>query len=991
LQLNYSPKLIPVDQKLIVTITEHRSFGYLLYPYIVEREENDSFLRIVHRVREHHLKKDDYNYSTIESQIVRLAERYSDENLLKKFIPKGTMSDFSRIVKTDDFNIKIKPYIQERLIKCLDLVKGSSIPVYLKKAKYSNLYEEDRIEICSEDTGAVFNFHRTEVDTRYFLTIRHGEEQLLLLHKSIVILVNEPCRILCQNKLYFFNDISGNKLVPFHDKEYISIPRKVEEKYFSTFIMNAVANQEVNYSGFTIIESAPQKSAIISLEIDVLSEPVFMLSFKYDDQVISARNEEKRVVGLVEEGDEFIFKRLSRDFNWENTLLHILNKLGLVGPKYALKLPKELLDNQLNPIYPAVKWLSDNQTELAGDGFTIVQKQLDQNYFIGKQELEIMVRDAHDWFDIYAMVRFGEFTFPFVRLRKNILGGIREFKLPNGKIAILPEEWFARFREIMSFGKADEQRIRLKPGYFMLLMESGLEIDPELRKKVDEMSSTSLSGQSLPEGLHATLRNYQKEGYDWMYHLYSYGLGGCLADDMGLGKTLQSLTLLLKLKRKSSNQLFFDNDGTGQLSLFGNELQPVEERQPATLIILPVSLVHNWENEIRKFASSLKVFCYTGARRKENSRLSGIIDYYDIILTTYGTARNDADILSEHEFFYIILDEGQNIKNPESKTYHAITRLRSKYRLILTGTPIENSLSDLWAQINFLNRGHLGSLTFFKQQFLVPIEQNQDEEMSKKLHQLIRPFILRRTKEQVAKDLPPLTEETLNIEMTPEQKVFYETEKSAVRNLLLENLREEGIKKSAFVVLQALTRLRQIAIHPRLIDPDSEIESGKFNEMLDMMKILVAENHKILVFSSFVKHLNLLSEEFQKMSWGYSMLIGKTTDRKSVIDDFQSNPGKNIFLISLKAGGVGLNLTSADYIFIVDPWWNPAAEMQAVSRAHRIGQDKKVFVYRFISEETIEEKIQILKEKKSALAAEFINKENPLNYITKEDVIQLLD
>ncbi len=272
-----------------------------------------------------------------------------------------------------------------------------------------------------------------------------------------------------------------------------------------------------------------------------------------------------------------------------------------------------------------------------------------------------------------------------------------------------------------------------------------------------------------------------------------------------------------------------------------------------------------------------------------------------------------------------------------------------------------------------------------------PIEKEHKQDASARLNQLIGPFILRRTKEQVAADLPPVMEEMLTIEMTPGQLELYESEKSSVRNYLLNNMDDLGPRNTAFVVLQALTRLRQIAIHPCLVNPGSGLESGKFNEILSMLEILVAENHKILIFSSFVKHLNLLDEACQRMNWGYCRLTGHTTDRKSVIEEFQSKSDKNIFLISLKAGGVGLNLTAADYIFITDPWWNPAAEMQAISRAHRIGQDKKVFVYRFISEKSIEEKIQLLQGKKAALASEFINRNDPFAILGKEEMIQLFE
>jgi len=460
---------------------------------------------------------------------------------------------------------------------------------------------------------------------------------------------------------------------------------------------------------------------------------------------------------------------------------------------------------------------------------------------------------------------------------------------------------------------------------------------------------------------------------------------------MGLGKTIQALTLLLRLKREEQLVPVFQHKKSGQLSLFVAEEPAEAQLQSATLIVLPVSLVHNWEKEIQKFAPALKVYVYSGARRREKGSLNDIINNYDIILTTYGTVRNDVEELSQYEFFFLILDESQYIKNSESKTYKTITGIRSQHRIVLTGTPIENSLSDLWAQMNFLNRGLLGSKNYFKQEFLLPIERDKSTDASEKLQKLIQPFILRRTKEQVAKDLPSLTQETIVVEMTPEQSEFYETEKSAVRNVLLQNLQEDGLQKSTFFVLQALTRLRQIAIHPRLLDHESACESGKFNDIIAMIGILVAENHKILVFSSFVKHLNLLADEFKKEKWNYSLLTGQTTDRKQVIEEFQENPEKKIFLISLKAGGVGLNLTAADYIFITDPWWNPAAEMQAISRAHRIGQDKKVFVYRFISENSIEEKIQKLQDKKSKLANEFVNSNDPFRDISKDEVLDLFE
>jgi len=977
-----------VEQKFIVAVSEHRLFGFLILPYFAEEGLDGKYLSISKRVRVYDLAEGNFTFSSAQTQLVRLTEKYADENLAKKYNKKGTLNDFYKNIKSEEFNKKLIPYIEEIMVKSLDLLKTASIPVYFKRAKYNNIYEDDLIELCYEDTSAVFNFHRLENETRYFLTIRNGNEQLSLLHRNIILLVNEPCRILYQNKLYFFEDISGSKLQPFFEKEYIRIPRKVEEKYYGSFILNAVRSQEINYSGFEIIDLPGRKEAILSLETDLSGYPLFIPVFKYNDRSIPAGDEGKKIAAFEVVNGNYVCRRYEKDLLWEIGVIKALRNLGLEGETPNFKIP-DPPDDYLQALYEAIAWLRKHEKDLIEIGISVSQEKLDHTYFTGSQVLDINIAQTHDWFDVYATVTFGEFSFPFVRLRKNILGQIREFKLPDGRIAILPLEWFARYQSVFSFGKSSEQGIRLQNYHFMLMED--LVHDPEVHitEKLTELVKSVIVPQEKPEGLCASLRNYQQEGFNWMYHLYSNNLGGCLADDMGLGKTIQALTLLLKLKRKGSFQPHFQHQESGQLSLFVTEESSSENWQPASLIVLPVSLVHNWEKEIRKFAPSLKTYVYSGARRREKSDLSDIIANFDIILTTYGTVRNDADDVSKYEFFYLILDESQTIKNSESKTYKTITSIRSQHRIVLTGTPIENSLSDLWAQMNFLNRGLLGSKNYFKQEFILPIEKDNLPSASERLQKLIHPFMLRRTKEEVAKDLPSLTEETIVVEMTPEQAEFYETEKSAVRNVLLDNFTEDKLHKSTFFVLQALTRLRQIAIHPKLVDLNSPFESGKFNDIMSMLSILVAEKHKILVFSSFVKHLELFVREFAKEQWNYSLLTGKTTDRKRVIDEFQEDPEKKIFLISLKAGGVGLNLTAADYIFITDPWWNPAAEMQAISRAHRIGQDKKVFVYRFISENSIEEKIQQLQEKKSKLASDFINSNDPFMDISKDDVLEL--
>ncbi len=976
-----------MNTKFIIAVTEHHSFGHLLLPYLVTQSDDTPYLSLDQKLHIYDLNDTQYKFSPVELQIIKLANKYSDENLARKFNKKGTLNDFYKNIKDEEFNRRIIPFIEEIIVQCLDLLKGSTIPVYYKKARYTNLYDEDLLELCYENTGTVFNFHRMENETHYFLTIRHGDKQLSLLHRNIIVLANEPCRILYQNRLYYFDDISASKLIPFREKEYITVPRSLEDKYFSTFVLNALKIQQINYSGFEIINVNPEKKCFLSPEIDIAGAPVFILGFLYNNEPIKEKDKGNKIVHLEKKGDNYIFNCYDRDQIWEEEIIHLLEGFGLVPFNNAFKLADDAEPDPENSLYRLIEWLSRYSKNLSDAGIRISQEHLDNYYYTGSQELDLKISHSNDWFDIQAIVQFGEFSLPFTKFRKNILNGIREYKLPDGEIAILPKEWFTRYQDIFSFAKTEETTLKLHDFHFTLISGIGIEPDKDVRDKIKSLGEQNLQNPALPPDLHASLRHYQQEGYTWLYNLYINGLGGCLADDMGLGKTVQTLTLLLKLKRTEPDNPYFKNNKIGQLSLFANDNIPL---QPASLIVVPVSLIHNWEKEIQKFTPSLKAFVYRGVRREKNT-FDDIIFNYDIILTTYGTARNDAAILSQYQFFFLILDESQYIKNAGSKTYQSITGLHSKYRLVLTGTPIENSLSDLWSQMNFLNRGLLGSLNFFKSQYISPIERDKNPVVSARLQTLIRPFILRRTKEEVAKDLPSLTEESFVIEMLQEQNELYEAEKSAVRNLLLSNLDKRGVEKSAIIVIRALTRLRQIAIHPQMIFPGSPVESGKFNEILSMLRILVAENHKILVFSSFVKHLNLLIRDLEKQGWNYSLLTGRTVDRKTVIEEFQNDPDKNIFLISLKAGGVGLNLTAADYIFITDPWWNPAAEMQAVSRAHRIGQDKKVFVYRFISENTVEEKIQKLQEKKMALADEFVNSNDPFRGWSKEEILYLFE
>lgn len=979
---------IKLAQEFIIAITEHRALGNIFVPLLIEKERSYYVVKKV--VKPHDLKSGDLVLTDSELELLKLIENYSDETLMKKFTKKIDKPNFFQNMDDELFQNHISPYIDKYIYKCVLILMKGHTKLFYKQAKYANLYDEDEIKINQTFSDSVFYFHRNENGTRYKLGLSHEGQRIDLLHKTIRMVCTQPCCFVYLNQLFVFTKLSGKKLIPFVTKDSVWIPKHSEEKYFQSFILNAIKESEVKASGFDVIESNPPRKTIISLEQDLSLRPILIVKFRYENNLYLADAVSNVFVSLEQKQGNYTFKKFVRDRVWETEQLGLLKKLGL---KYKNGFWNSDGDNQNHEeenYYEGIQWISKNREELENLGFIIQQNKLNKRFFTGSQILDIQVKSDEDWFDIFAIVKFGTFQIPFIRLRKHILNGIREFELPSGEIAILPLEWFSTYREIFPFAKTDGNILKLRKHHFQLLQDKVKGIDQHYFRKLEQINSSFDNPVEIPLNIKADLRKYQKDGFSWMYHLYENQLGGCLADDMGLGKTVQTLTLLLKIKKKKTLSLLPET-GSGnqqQFSLFDTIEKPVDI-QPASLIVMPTSLIHNWENEIRKFAPSLKVYKHVGGLRNKSNKMTSAILYYDVILTTYGTLRNDYELLSSHDFYYLILDESQNIKNSSSKTYKSIIEIRSKHKLVITGTPIENSLSDLWSQLNFLNKGLLGSLPYFKREFITPIEKKNDEEQQAKLQKLIRPFVLRRTKEEVARDLPAMTEQIRFCEMTENQREIYDTEKSSIRNAILKNIESNGIKKSALVMLQGLTKLRQLANHPSLVTKENNPDSGKFNEIYRCLKNLLAENHKVLIFSSFVKHLELLQTKIESENWKYSLLTGKTINRQEVIRQFQEDPKNHIFLISLKAGGVGLNLTSADYVFIIDPWWNPAAEIQAINRAHRIGQDKKVFVYRFITEDSIEEKIQALKSKKSALAEKFIGSNNPLGVITETEILSL--
>lgn len=982
-----------MNEKLIVTLTEHAVWGPILQPVLV-KEELSGALTILEIVSS---KSTFFVYlNKSEQEIVILAEKVSDKTLMKNYSKEKNLAVFHNKVSPDTIDRYIRPIIEGFHRKTVSVLQSSQLELYFRNAiKTRVLYDVDRIIVPPNLSQVVFNFQKdNDNGLRYFISLKSNNEEFDLYSKSYYGLCNEPAVLVINHKLHTFNDIDIKKLIPFFTKRNILVPLTAEKTYIKKFIKSCVEKYEVNASGIEIREVCPIKKAILSLNSDWNMVPVLHLNFKYDDKVFPVDSPNKKNVFVNEQNGNSTLTWFYPDKIWENEMTSILLDAGLV--KSGINHFSIRANNEQNvdseDIASMVEWLSLHNEILKG--FEFSQSLPEKTYFIGEISVNTDIDTKQDWFDIHVMAVFGDFKIPFARFRNHILNNIREYILPDDTIAILPLEWFTNYYELMLFSKKTDDKIRLKRHHFGIvnLLQGKKRIEFEDFVYNNEFPA-------VPQGIKAELRNYQHKGFAWLVHLYEHHFGGCLADDMGLGKTLQTITLLQYVSNVNKKQLAETLPNTkkksivdsAQLSIFDTTEEPEIITLPS-LIVMPTSLIHNWQNELKKFAPSLKVFIYSGVKRLKSNDIFKVFGFYDVILTTYGTLRNDIDILQHCQFHHLILDESQYIKNPDSMAYKSVKQIHSLHKLALTGTPVENSLTDLWAQLNIVNEGLLGTQNSFRNAYLNPILKN-NKAKEEALLRIIQPFILRRTKDEVAPELPPLSQETVYCDMSEEQQTAYNEEKNKLRSSLLKNDMNFDHQQMAFLTLQGLSRLRLLANHPVLMDNEYAGDSGKFEQIIMRFETLKSENHKVLIFSSFVKHLRLLADYFEKENWKYAWLSGSTpaASRQTEIEKFKNDAEMNCFFISLKAGGVGLNLTAADYVFIIDPWWNPASEMQALSRSHRIGQEKNVMVYRFISSDTIEEKIRNLQESKSKLAETFITSSNPLKDLNKDEMVELID
>jgi superfamily II DNA or RNA helicase len=586
-------------------------------------------------------------------------------------------------------------------------------------------------------------------------------------------------------------------------------------------------------------------------------------------------------------------------------------------------------------------------------------------------EFEFKVGSGVDWFDLQGSLQFETTSASLPRLLEAVRRGDGVIKLDDGSFGLLPEEWLKKYGALAGLGVAEGDSLRFKRnqvGFLDALLAAQPQVSVDAAFTQARQTLQSFSGvQALdpPKGFKGELRPYQRDGLGWLQFLRTFGFGGCLADDMGLGKTVQVLAML-EARR---------------------QLRVKDKRIGPSLAVVPKSLVFNWQQEAARFAPQLRVLDHTGATRVKGTQ--HFIEY-DLLLTTYGTLRNDAEDFKDVRFDYVILDEAQAIKNAKSESAKAARLLQADHRLALSGTPIENHLGELWSLVEFLNPGMLGAASIF--QNATGATRTIDEDTRSMLSQALRPFFLRRTKTQVLKDLPPKVEQTLYCELDVKQRKLYDELRHHYRNTLLERVDKLGIGRAKIQILEALLRLRQAAIHPGLIDSKRVRESSaKLDLLLPQLQEAIDEGHKTLVFSQFTGMLAILRDRLDRDGVTYEYLDGKTRDREARVTRFQTDPGCKLFLISLKAGGTGLNLTAAQYVFLLDPWWNPAVEAQAIDRAHRIGQPERVFAYRLIARDTIEEKVLQLQNSKRELADAILGAgDSVLRALGKEDLEMLL-
>jgi hypothetical protein len=689
------------------------------------------------------------------------------------------------------------------------------------------------------------------------------------------------------------------------------------------------------------------------------------LSFDYEGHIIAYEDSGRGI--LIAEPRRFML----RDFDVEHQAYETVRSLGFREIQCYDGLRRDVASRNLPR---AVRELLPKGWHVDAEG----------KVYRRPGAFNLSVTTGIDWFELHGEFRFDDRVAKLPELLSALKRGDSLVPLDDGTFGMLPEDWLKKYGSLAGLGKTHNDHFRFsrcQVGLLDALLVSQAESacdDAFQRARSELMSFEGVQPCDSPEGFTGTLRGYQKDGLGWFHFLERFGFGGCLADDMGLGKTVQVLAMLEERRQKRMAVPCEARKGKGPIRRNGVS--------GPCLVVAPKSIVFNWIQEAKRFTPQLKVLDHTGANRLKPGEH---FENYDLILTTYGTLRNDAVEFKDVQFDYAILDEGQTIKNAHTQSAKATRLLRADHHLVLSGTPIENHLGELWSLFEFLNPGMLGSASVFN--LTGAGARNPEPETRALLGKALRPFILRRTKAQVAPELPEKLEQTLYCDLDSRQRKLYNELRDHYRQTLINQVERDGMSKSKIQILEALLRLRQAALHPGLINrARKSLPSAKLEMLLPQLEQITEEEHKVLVFSQFTSFLAILREQLDKQKTPYAYLDGQTRNRGTVVEQFQTDTDCRLFLISLKAGGLGLNLTAAEYVYLLDPWWNPAVEAQAIDRTHRIGQRRKVFAYRIIARDTVEEKVLELQQTKRDLADAIINADNSIIRNLAKDDLELL-
>jgi SNF2 family DNA or RNA helicase len=969
--------------QIVYALFHHEYLGYLFESFVVQLDGQNRLTLAYQNISSRNAKDFASRLTETDFELIALMDSIQGEAVFRKFAQRNrreySFDFFFRVYdpKKGDTNLQkmIAQFVEDKKVQILSKLKGKLLFVMGNENP-----THKPIKMAETPASILFHFFKNQDNTHYFPTIKYeGKKLEFRQRKDAFLICTQPAWLLLDDTLYHFEKhVDGNKLKPFLQKKCIVIPKNLENEYYQKFVAPLISQYDVHAEGFEIVEEQVALKPILKMEVHTQTAValfgeqnddsshdylVFELYFKYGDKLFKrAENNEQNSVVLEKKSEEqYVFRKFRRQIKLEKEIIKSISTEN-----------KNFYNDKIIFTYQeGFEWLYQKRPIFEQYQVEVWQSPAQKKrFFLGKSKINLEFKENRDWFDVRAKVYFGEFEIPFLALRKLILEKQKEYCLPNGEIAVIPQEWFAQYTDLFNFIQkakhtSEESEHILQKHHLALVkeLEEGNLASVVMSRKLESLRDfEKIEDYPLPQNFKGQLRPYQKAGYNWMRFLQEYHLGGCLADDMGLGKTVQTLALLQEYRERNE--------------------------KATSLLIMPTSLLYNWAVEAKKFTPDIKICTYTGTDRNKD------ISYfaqYDLILTTYGITRIDIDTLKNFYFDYIVLDESQTIKNPTSHTARAVRELKARYKLILTGTPIENTTLDLWSQMNFINQGLLGNQSFFREEFLLPIEKRNDTHKLQKLQAIIKPFILRRTKKQVAQDLPEKIENLQYCPMTAEQEKVYESTKSSFRNKILSEIDQKGIQASQILLLQGLTLLRQIANHPRLTDTTYPHSSGKMEAVWEKLQEVVSEGHKVLIFSQFVKHLTLVRELLDGEKVRYAYLDGSTKDRQKEVETFQNDKDTLVFLLSIKAGGVGLNLTAAEYVFILDPWWNPAVEAQAIDRAHRIGQKNSVFVYKFITQNSVEEKILALQQEKMALSDDLITiEENFFKRLERRDIEALL-